>query len=370
MSAEEKERREKYKIKRKKWILFQYILLGFFSVFLILSLLLYVYYNNDYFISYNESSSLDYKVYLKENQFYEEEYLPSNQAYISEIIERFEVEFNYEMILNDSKIKFDYTYTTNTFLEILTGNNGSSALLYKYQKEDEIKVQSNSGILQANEKIIFSEKLSIDYNFYNAKAQKYLSTYKPMGATAYLVVNFDINSNIICDEVGSSKTDASLVSLRIPLNLTTVKCEVRGLSSANSINKIYANNIESYKNTFLTLSIIGFSLVLLLLIVLVIFIKMTSNADVNYSNKINKILRNYKTYIQKITNRFDLTEYNILYLESIVELLEIRDTLQIPILMYENDDKTCSQFMIPSDNLIYMFEVKIDDYDILYNNVK
>ena len=45
-------------------------------------------------------------------------------------------------------------------------------------------------------------------------------------------------------------------------------------------------------------------------------------------------------------------------------MLEIRDTIQAPILMYENDDKTCAKFMIPTDSkLLYLYEIKIDGYE-------
>lgn len=51
-------------------------------------------------------------------------------------------------------------------------------------------------------------------------------------------------------------------------------------------------------------------------------------------------------------------------------MLEIRDTIQMPILMYENDDRTCTSFMIPaSQNFLYIFEIKVEDLfeDIVIN---
>lgn len=48
-------------------------------------------------------------------------------------------------------------------------------------------------------------------------------------------------------------------------------------------------------------------------------------------------------------------------------MLEIRDTIQSPILMNENDDRTCTQFLIPTNTkLLYMFEIKVEDYDEIY----
>jgi hypothetical protein len=45
------------------------------------------------------------------------------------------------------------------------------------------------------------------------------------------------------------------------------------------------------------------------------------------------------------------------------EMLEIRDTIQAPILMHENADKTCAKFIIPTDSkLLYLFQIKIEGY--------
>jgi hypothetical protein len=46
------------------------------------------------------------------------------------------------------------------------------------------------------------------------------------------------------------------------------------------------------------------------------------------------------------------------------EMLEIRDTIQAPILMYENEDHTCAKFMIPTDSkLLYVYEIKVEGYE-------
>ena len=49
-------------------------------------------------------------------------------------------------------------------------------------------------------------------------------------------------------------------------------------------------------------------------------------------------------------------------------MLGIRDTLQSPILMFENKDQTMTEFIIPtSNNILYVFDVKVDNYDVLYS---
>jgi hypothetical protein len=69
-----------------------------------------------------------------------------------------------------------------------------------------------------------------------------------------------------------------------------------------------------------------------------------------------------------MTNTFNEEGYQRVMIETFIEMLSIRDTLQSPILMFENKDKTKTTFIIPTDSkLLYVFELKVDNYDELYS---
>jgi hypothetical protein len=61
---------------------------------------------------------------------------------------------------------------------------------------------------------------------------------------------------------------------------------------------------------------------------------------------------------------FDTHGYQRILVDTFDEMLEIRDTIQAPILMFENEDKTCAKFIIPTDSkLLYLYEIKIEGYN-------
>ena len=96
---------------------------------------------------------------------------------------------------------------------------------------------------------------------------------------------------------------------------------------------------------------------------------MTRNHDINYEIKIKRLVAAYKSYIQKILTEFNFDGYQVLKIETFNEMLDIRDTVNLPILMSENIDKTCTTFMIPTNNnLLYMHEIKVEDYDEIYGD--
>ena len=62
----------------------------------------------NYYIHYDEKSDLDYKVYLKENDYFGR-YLGKNNQYIASLIDYVEADFNYKLSI-DEKIDYSYYY--------------------------------------------------------------------------------------------------------------------------------------------------------------------------------------------------------------------------------------------------------------------
>ena len=116
---------------------------------------------------------------------------------------------------------------------------------------------------------------------------------------------------------------------------------------------------EAFKTTAIVLGVIE----VLMILFMVAFIYLTRTEDITYTSRVKKILSQYKSYIQKINNMFDPSGYQKILVDTFDEMLEIRDTIQAPILMHENEDKTCTKFLIPTDSkLLYVYEIKIEGY--------
>ena len=102
---------------------------------------------------------------------------------------------------------------------------------------------------------------------------------------------------------------------------------------------------------------IGFVLLVIgvaILIKLIKYVLETRSAEKMYEQELKRILFNYKSYIQKINNEIDYNNYKIIQINTFNEILEMRDTMQSPILMYteENEDRT--KFMIMKDYILYL----------------
>lgn len=362
MSTEEKKRREEYKKKRMRWIIIQLsalVVLTFVSLGLLMT---YSQIDKNYYVNYTENSDVSYKVYLNENEFYDDEYLEEGQAYLATLIKKMVADFQYNLSMDSSNVKYEYSYRIDAELNIIDQNSKLVIFNRLYNLVEEKKYQSVSNTL------LIDEKITIDYNKYNEEVIKFYEEYSSTNKISYLVVSAHISVLSACEEFAEENKNEHVISLNIPLAVEMVKVDVL-FSAPNGNAKILACDKGINKDKILTAGLICGAVDLLLALFIMFFAYFTRDTHINYSIKVNKIVSSYKSFIQKINNVFDTTGYQALFVNTINEMLEIRDTLSSPILMSENEDKTCTQFIIPTNNkILYIFEVKVDNYDELYAN--
>ena len=363
MSEAERIKRLSYKEKRKKWILAQAIILAVLAVLLIAFTVIYYQLNKEYYINYTENSEIDYMVQLKPNDFYETEWLGKDQAYVASLVESILAEFTYKMNMEASDVDYKYSYSVDARLLILD-NDTQKAILEKVYVIKENQEFSQS----SNNKLEISELVSIDYDVYNELNKSFLEEMKLNDTTSKLVVSMRVN---VVGSSASFESDAKndyVASLNIPLTQRTVNINMS--SSVNeSESKVLANVQGVNQNIFKVSGIVTAIALVLLLIVFIFYVYSTRNEDINYSIKVKKLYNSYRSYIQKLANGFDESGYQVLLLESFIDMLTIRDTIMSPILMSENDDQTMTRFLIPTDTrVLYVYEIKVENYDEIYGN--
>lgn len=363
MSESEKKKRLEYRRKREKLIFVQIIVAIVVAITVAISALAYFRINNDYYVGYTEKSSVDYKVYLKDNDFYDEEYLGSGMAYIAELIENVVADFDYSYKLDSKDVSYSATYEVKS--QFVVTVNQSGKLLHK--KENVIKPSTPVTVVNGNV-VNIKEQVIVDYDQHNSIAQSLLNVYDLSGVTCTFNVVLSVDVSGSCADFENRKLSSHNVSLDMPFTKNIVDFKINTSVPHQESNTIICNQAAN-RNVFKLIAIIGSILEGLLLCGLVVFIFITRNHDINYEIKIKRLVAAYKSYIQKILTEFNFDGYQVLKVETFNEMLDIRDTVNLPILMSENTDKTCTTFMIPTNNnLLYLHEIKVEDYDEIYGD--
>ena len=357
MSEKEKKRRELYRKNREKWIFAQAVIASVIAVAILISSIVAYQMNKTYYIDYRENGSIDYNVFLKDNEFFEQDHLAKDQSYVASLIDKIIADYSYEIDMDADDVNYKYSYTIKSRLEMI--DNSSKVAIFNPERElvsVQNKSQSSSNRLRINEIVV------INYDEYNDLANKFLETYDLSSVSSNIVVTLNVDVLSDCNAFSGSSADSYTSELRIPLTTKTVNIKMTSAVPDEEAKMIACSRgagFEAFKTTAIVLGVIEILLVLLL----VAFIYLTRTEDITYTARVKKILSQYKSYIQKINNIFDTSTYQKILVDTFDEMLEIRDTIQAPILMYENEDKTCTKFLIPTDSkLLYVYEIKIEGY--------
>ena len=363
MSEDEKRLRLNYRVVRNRWIKAQALCLIIALTVMLLSAVFAMIFNKTYYVGYTERSEVDYGVHLKENDFYKDSFLGKDYAYIAALIDKVEASFDYEVVMDsDAPIDFTYTYRVDSVVEIK--DIATSKVLYApvYNEVAEVsKTASGKGVL-------VEATALVDYDRYNAVAKEFIDKYKLKNVKASVILQMVVDVTGKSDSFyAEENVDSYVSSISIPLNADTLEITITSATPPEG-QKILSYTTKNISDVFKVIAIVFACVAGVMAIVLWLFAYLSRNIDVTYDIKVAKLLRNYKSFIQRIKSVIDTSEYQVVLVDTFDEMLDIRDTLQSPILMQENEDKTCSRFYIPTaTRFLYLFEIKVEDYDDIYN---
>lgn len=307
-------------------------------------------------ITYKELGTLDYKVYLKENDFYDEEYLNKNMYYIASLIKNIDIDLNYNFII-DTDVDMSFNYNIIGKLVILEGQAKNKIYEREYElKTVEIEPKEN----QKNSTI--HDTLSIDYDYYNDLANKFKATYG-IDASSELEIYININKNI------NNKEDINLnetkqMVMTIPLTQKTLDIKIDDTSINNSNQIISESKISLINIIFGILFIIVFPLFIYVTFKLIVLLLILKPKHTKYDKYVKKLLNEYDRLIVETTTEPLLEHRNIIKINKFEELLDVRDNVKRPI-MYHNIVKhhKC-YFYIEIGKNIYLLTIKTIDLEV------
>ena len=350
MSEAERKKRQDYKENRKKWILIQVIAIALVSIIAIGSFVVYDRVNREYYIHYAEDGRVNYEVFLLENDFFEDESVGADKAYITSLIKNIEATLKYDLDMDADGVDFDYNYDVIAKVIVTDKNSGKTL----YSPEETLVEKTTKSITDGN-RVSVRETVDIDFARYNELATSFMKTYSAKNANATLVVSMNVNVLSRCDEFSENSDNSYSISMNMPLG--DISTNVITSSSVPTAEKVLACQGAVSLNFLKVLGIVAAIIDALLAGTLVAFVYMTRNEDINYMIKVQKLVKSYRSFIQQMDGEFEKDGYQLVYIKTFVEMLGIRDTLQAPILMCENEDQTKTEFLIPTNtNILYIHE--------------
>lgn len=303
-------------------------------------------------IGYNEVGNIDYKVFLKENNYYKEQYLGKDMQYVASIIKNIVPTFTYEMH-SEEKMEYTYNYKVSADL-IISDPNDNNKVLYKRPsllvKDTKEKVTGGS--------FRVDQDVSINYDEYNNYVNAFKKEYA-LSVNSKLVLTFNIDVTGKSPALKEDFKKSSKLVIAIPMSEQTINIgiDTSDINNSGTLERNYMSQIK--KPVALVLGIIvGLLSLALLYIVIYNFLTNRSKTDV-YKATIKSILREYDRAIvsSKTADTIDESKYNVIEVPRIEELLDAHDSTGKPILYNEDTENNISTFIIVSDEILYKYRV-------------
>ncbi len=344
------------KINRKKIIkqlIFDVII---FLVFLIAGTILLqksIFFETEKVVKYNERSNLDYKVYLLDNDFYEQEYLGKDMLYVASIIDKVLIDFDYTFTAEE-KESADFDYKVVATLSIDNSSNAKS-----YFKKDYIILDSKKINMIDSTSQNIKETINIDYQYYNTLANSFKNQYG-VDTNSKLTVNMIINKKNT-DNSNYTMDDISVMNVVIPLSERSIdiRMDYKDINETSNIIKRQKPTIKDFIPLIISCTLIILSIIMMIKALRKFNSLRKKKSD--YDKYISKILKEYDRLIAESSTLLSLEEKEVISINKFSELLDIHDNLQMPIMYYEVEKHEKSYFYINHDKTVYMLEVNTNN---------
>lgn len=310
---------------------------------------------NEEYINYTEKSNLDYRVFLKENDFYEDKFLNKDMLYVASLIDYIDIDYLYNFNISE-KVDLDFNYNITAKLSIMDSEGKKTYLTKDY----ELSEGKNFSLENSQDHTII-EHISIDYDEYNRIANSFKSTYA-LDTTSKLSVYLNIDKKSSDEKIKElSPTNNMLIEIPLSEKSISIQMDYKDIDNNSYIVKEKSISISNY----ILVIISGILLILAFYSVIALFrlIGLLSPKKSKYDKYVNKLLRQYDRLIVNSYTCPNLKNYNIIKIKEFNELLDMRDNLKLPIMYYSIIENQKCYFYIVNNTDLYLLILKAVDLD-------
>lgn len=298
-------------------------------------------------IKYNEKSNINYKVYLKENDFFEEEYLEMNQTYIASLIDHIDIDFNYNLKLND-KVDGNYSYYIKGIISADKSNDSSG----NYWKKEYILSEKKDAKYSNKNKLEINSNISINYQEYNDILTAFKKEYG-VAMDGKLKVILVITNNITNEKIERNILKEANLNLNIPLTSLTIEVPIEAKEKVEDgflINELVYDNSIIYTileyTSYLLFGLASIGVAYLIIAAI--------KSESIYHRKLKKILKTYDGILVEVNSFPDLSKFEVIYVKNFEELIDAHSEIRRPINFIQKTNSV--KFLLMNEGIAWVYK--------------
>ena len=301
---------------------------------------------------YNYTSDFAYKYNVNntENEYVDYSDDKDYAAYVTNLIKDIDINYNYNFSNNYHKDE-TITYRYNVV--------GKLYGYYSKDGEEQKIIEKDYVIVDLKENTINASSFSINEDFkVNLAEQNALINKFKQELDMQITSKYDVVLNVEIEGITQGKAKFS-PSLSIEIGSKTTKItgdnNVQETLSTTSDNTHMLNEVN--KKQLILFALVGI-VAFIRIIYLAFFTVELSVMKNSYKSEINYIMRSYQDKMVVVNNSPQIDGKNVIGLDNVDELIKLSEELYKPILCYENEEETETDFVVISDDTVYIYVVK------------
>ena len=299
---------------------------------------------------YNENGSIDYKVYLKPNDYFDTEYLEKDKKYISSLIDYIDINYSYSFKTN---YNMDYDCKYYILASSSVSDKGDEGkVIYENQK---YLLENQTKEVKNKDKLDIKDNIKISYDEFNSIIKEFTSKFNLSNTENKLDLSLCISLEGKSEGFENLIVDKSTLNMTIPLTDQTIDMDIDYKEIDNSGEKIETSNGKFFNSLCFVLAAIAFLIDFIFIILAVKSYLKLRGQEPLYQRIKNKIFYKYNRDISPIKELFDISLYDVIDVNDFEDLLNIRDCLGKPILFIEPKKNKLSWFIVLDNEVLYRF---------------
>lgn len=302
--------------------------------------------------SYNLSKNVNYTVNLFENEFFETQALEMNKTYISSLVDKINMDFNYSLSGNKkAKTKYMYQVVAVSNVKYASNANDNKDVIWSKQY---VLVEPKT-VETDNSNFRISENFDIDFAKYNSEVKNFKEQLR-LPIDAELEVKLIVRSDMDVPNVENTVVESSIMNLKMDLakDVFTIEKQFENTDTKNIFETTESNNKINKP-----LLIIGSILVVIAIMIILDSIRKSIkfNKKSDYAIALNRILKNYGDIVAEIVSPVEIDNLNVIEVKNFDQLLDIEEEVRMPILFYETIPDEQGEFIIVCDSMAYRYVI-------------
>ena len=301
-------------------------------------------------LNYNEYSDLNYNVYLKENNYFKEEYLEQDKQYITSLIDYIDIFFNYDFS-SSKDINASYKYkiigTINARYKV---NNNTK----KVWTNDYILLDEKTLNIENKNSFIIKENIKVNYDEYNKIINNFKKDYM-LAVTSDLTISMlvEVDGNYVpAEKVFKTNTD---MKLTIPLAEQTIELK-KEFKESNENQILTTEKIGRFSN--FSLFSVGIAMIAGSIAIIYSIVRKIIKEDKKqskYIKELKKILHDYDDIIVEVKKAPTISKSKSSEVSSFNELVNAQIEVRSPIVFSEISKNEMGIFVLFDKDYAYYY---------------